>query len=50
MFMKYIKVISRDYLSIFGYQMDDFGKKFTFCLKCYPGINPVASPKSEKIQ
>ena len=31
MFMKYIKVIIRDLLSISGYQVDYFVKKITFC-------------------
>ena len=44
MFMKHIKVIIRDYLSILGYQMDHFVKKNTFWSKWTPEISPVTSP------
>ena len=51
MFMKYIKVIIRDLLSILGYQVDYFVKKSTFCSKWTPEISPVASPRSwEKLK
>ena len=46
MFMKYIKVIIRDYLSILGQQVDHFVKKSTFWSKWTPQISLVASPRS----
>ena len=44
MFMKYIKVIIRNYLSILGYQNDHFVKKSTFWSKRPPEFSLVESP------
>ena len=48
MFMKYIKVIIRDYLLIFGYQMDHFSQKVHFFVKMASGNQPGGVPLIQK--